>query len=63
MYPCSLQLIGNNNVYIPEPFEKNKNPDDSNKNIDEQLAEKDCSDDKSEFYPSSKECDTESTCI
>ena len=51
------------NVYIPEPFEKCKNPDDSNKNIDEQLVKKDCSitsDDKCEFYPSSKECDTES---
>ena len=36
---------------------------DSNKNIDEQLVEKGCSitnDDKSEFYPSSKEYDTES---
>ena len=48
-----------------------KNPDDSNKNIDEQLVEEGCSitsdddsvfypnsDDDSEFYPSSKECDT-----
>ena len=36
---------------------------DSNKNIDQQLVEKGCSitnDDESEFYPSSKECDTES---
>ena len=36
---------------------------DSNKNIDEQLVEKGCSitnDDESEFYPSSKEYDTES---
>ena len=36
---------------------------DSNKNIDEQLVEKGCSitnDDENEFYPSSKECDTES---
>ena len=42
---------------------KKKNPDDSNKNVDGQLGEKNCSitsDDKSEFYPSSKECDTES---
>ena len=37
-------------------LKKNKNPDDSNKYIDEQLVEKDCSttsDDESEFYPSS----------
>ena len=43
VHPCNLQLISKNSVYIPEPFEKNKNPDDSNKNIDEQLVEKDCS--------------------
>ena len=44
-------------------LKKKKNPDDSNKNIDEQLVEKDCSitsDDESQFYPSGKECDTES---
>ena len=29
VHPCSLQLISNN-VYIPEPLEKNKNPYDSN---------------------------------
>ena len=36
--PCSLQLITNNNVDIPEPFEKNKNPDESNKHIDSKLV-------------------------
>ena len=59
---CSLQKISTNNVDIPEPSEKNNNPDDTNKNIDEQLVEMNCSitsDDESEFYPSSKECDTE----
>ena len=63
MHPCSLQIINNNNVYIPEMLEKGKNPDDSDKNNDEQLVEKDCSiisDDESEFYPSSKKSDTES---
>ena len=24
VHPCSLQLISNNNVYIPQPFEKSK---------------------------------------
>ena len=64
IHPCSLQLISKNSVCILEPFEKNKNPDDSNRNIDEQLIEKDCSitsDDESEFYTRSKECDTESS--
>ena len=63
VHSCTLQLISKNSAYIPAPFEKNKNPDDSNKNIDEQFVEKDCSitsDDESEFYPSSKECDAES---
>ena len=64
IHPCSLQLISKNSVCILEPFEKNKNPDDSNRNIDEQLIEKNCSiisDDESEFYTSSKESDTESS--
>ena len=26
VYLCSLQLISKNSVYIPEPFQKNKNP-------------------------------------
>ena len=54
-----VQLISNNNVDIPEPFENNKNRDNNNnnnnsnnnnndnnnnnKNIDEQLFEKNCS--------------------
>ena len=62
VHRCSLPLISNN-VCIPETLEKDKNPDDSNKNSGEKLVEKDysiISDDESEFYPSSKECDTES---
>ena len=38
VHPCSLQLISNNNVDIPEPFKKNKNPDESNKHIDSKLV-------------------------
>ena len=51
VHPCSLQLISNN-VCIPHTFKLDKNPD-SNKNIDEQLVEKNCSiisDDEGEFY-------------
>ena len=62
VHRCSLPLISNN-VCIPETLEKGKNPDDSNKDRDEKLVEKDysiISDDESEFYPSSKECETES---
>ena len=65
MQPYSLQLISNNNVYISEPFEK-KNSYYCNKNIDEQLVEKDCSitsDDEKGFYTSSEECDTESPAV
>ena len=43
-------------------FKKNTHPDDSNKNIDEWLVEKNysiTSDDESEFYSRSKECNTE----
>ena len=51
MQPYSLQLISINNVYISEPFEK-KNSYYCNKNIDEQLVEKECtinSDDEKGF--------------
>ena len=63
VYQFTCSLISNNNVYIPEALEKDKNPNDSNKNNDEKLVEKDCSiisDDESDFQPSSKDCDTES---
>ena len=45
---------------------KKQNSYDCNKNIDEQLVEKDCSitsDDEKGFYPSSEECDTESLAV
>ena len=40
VHSYSLQVISNNNVDIPEPFENNKNLDDNDKNIDEQLFDK-----------------------